>query len=77
VAQSALTIPKEALRRQTGQVGVFLLQPDNTIVWRAIAIGTSSITRVQVTHGLAEGQAVALPTDVALKNGEKVRPAYP
>jgi len=76
VVQNALTIPKEALRRDTSGAGVFVLEGD-TIRWRQIKTGTSSISRVQVAEGLAEGDAVVLPTDFALHDGEKVRAVYP
>ena len=76
VEENTLTIPKEAMRRDTSGTGVFLLAGD-TIRWRPIKAGTSSISRVQVAEGLAEGDAVALPTDLTLRDGEKVRAVYP
>jgi HlyD family secretion protein len=76
VVENALTIPKEAMRRDTAGAGVFVLTGD-TIRWRAIKTGTSSISRVQVADGLAEGDAVVLPTDFALRDGERVRAVYP
>ncbi len=76
VVENALTIPKEAMRRDTSGAGVFVLKGD-TIHWRVIQTGTSSINRVQIAEGLAEGDAVALPTDLALHDGEKVRAVYP
>jgi len=74
-AAGALSIPREALRREAGQTGVFLLQGDR-VAWRKVAIGISSITRIQVTQGLAEGDAVALPTDAPLAVGAPVRPVF-
>jgi len=76
VVENALTIPKEALRRDTNGAGVLVLTGD-TVRWRPIKTGTSSISRVQVADGLAEGDSVALPTDFTLRDGEKVRAAYP
>ena len=76
VVENALTIPKEAMRRDANGPGVFVLAGD-TIRWRAVKTGTSSISRVQIADGLAEGDAVALPTDVTLRDGERVRAAYP
>jgi HlyD family secretion protein len=76
VVQNVLTIPKEAMRRDANGPGVFVLAGD-AIRWRAIKTGTSSISRVQVADGLAEGDAVALPTDFALRDGERVRAVYP
>jgi HlyD family secretion protein len=76
VVENALTIPKEALRRDANGAGVFVLVGD-TVRWRPIRTSTSSISQVQVAQGLAEGDAVALPTDFALRDGERVRPVYP
>ena len=39
---------------------------------RAVKTGTSSVTLVQVTGGLEEGDAVALPSDVPVKPGDRV-----
>lgn len=71
----ALTIPKEALRRDSTGPGVFRLEGD-AIHWRRVATGASSITRVQITSGLAEGDAVALSTERALKDGQRVRAVF-
>jgi RND family efflux transporter MFP subunit len=76
VVHNALTIPKEALRRDAKGAGVFVLT-GGTIHWRAIKVGASSINRVQIADGLAEGDDVALPTDLALRDGEKVKAEYP
>jgi HlyD family secretion protein len=72
VAQ-ALTIPKECLRRDVNGVGVFSLR-GGRLAWQAVSTGVSSVTRVQVTAGLAEGDQVALPTELSLHNGEIVTP---
>ena len=69
----ALTMLKECLRRDAGGPGVFVLRGDR-LAWQPVTIGASSITRIQITHGLAEGDQVALPTDLALRNGEPVTP---
>jgi HlyD family secretion protein len=68
----ALTIPKECLRRDAGGVGVFVLRGDH-IAWQPVTAGVSSITRVQVTQGLAQGDAVAMPTELTLHSGELVK----
>jgi HlyD family secretion protein len=75
VAENALSIPREALRRESNESGVLLLQGD-AVVWRKVAVGVSSITRVQVMDGLAEGDAVALPGDAALVSGARVKPVF-
>jgi HlyD family secretion protein len=76
VVDNVLTIPKAAVRRD-GAIGVFLLQKDNTLKWQPIATGASDALRVEVVSGLADGDAVAEPTDQILKAGAKVTPAFP
>lgn len=73
VVENAITIPKEAVRRNAAnQVGVFVLSGD-TVQWRSVRLGASSVTRTAV-EGLAEGDAVALSTEQPLENGERVQP---
>lgn len=76
VVQNALTIPKEAIRREGDVSGVYLLDNER-LVWRPVKLGVSSYTKAQVLQGLAEGQAVALPTDRPLKNDMRVSATYP
>lgn len=75
IVQNALTIPKEALRRQGSETGVFLLQSDR-VVWRPVTLGISSYTKTQVLAGLADGDRVALPTEKPLQNGSRVQPVF-
>jgi len=75
VVPNALTIPREAIRRQGSETGVFLLQGDR-VLWRKVSVGVSSYTRSAVISGLAEGDAVALPSEKPIKNGAKVEPAF-
>ncbi|MCX6622641.1 MAG: efflux RND transporter periplasmic adaptor subunit, partial [Acidobacteria bacterium] len=76
VVEQALTIPKEALRRQGGASGVFVLEA-NQVVWKPVTTGISSVTRVEVKSGLRQADPVALATDQPLANGMEVRPNYP
>ncbi len=76
VAEGALTVPKEALRRLRGEIGVYLLN-DAHVVWRPVRVGTSSITHAEVIDGLGEGDAVALPAEVNLTDGDAVTPVFP
>ena len=71
VVNNALTIPKEAVRRENG-IGVYVLQPDSTVRWQPVRTGASDALRVEVVSGLKDGDQVAEPTDAALKNGAKV-----
>ena len=73
---NALTIAKECLRRDAKGVGVFALHGGH-IAWQPVTTGVSSVTRVQIVRGLAEGGAVALPTELTLHNGEAVEAIYP
>jgi HlyD family secretion protein len=71
---SALVIPKETLRHDAGGDYVFVLKGD-ALEQRAVKTGNSSVTRIQVTEGLAEGDAVAMPSDLPLQSGMKVTAA--
>jgi HlyD family secretion protein len=73
VVENAVVIPKESLRRDPQGSYVFRLSGD-TIERRPVKTGNSNISSVQVIEGLAPGDAVALPSDVALKPGDRVTP---
>jgi HlyD family secretion protein len=73
VVQSALSVPKEAIRRQGNQTGVYKLVGEK-IQWTPVRLGISSVTRTQVLEGLQEGDQVALPVDRPLKDGDEVKP---
>lgn len=68
----AITIPKEAIFREDGQNGVYLLEGDH-VVWRPVTQGVNNVTRAQVFE-LKEGDPVALPSDGNLSDGMPVRP---
>lgn len=70
--EGAITIAKEALFRQDGMNGVYLLK-DNRLVWRTVTQGVSNVTRTQV-YELQEGDAVAVPGGRPLRGGMVVRP---
>ena len=76
----ALTIPKEAVRREQGQTGVFVLTANGPgpqrVTWKKITLGIGSTTRTQI-EGLMEGDAVALPSDKPLTDGMAVAPRFP
>ena len=76
VAENALTVPKEVIRRQGSELGVFSLDGDR-LAWRPVHTGVSSLTRVQITEGLKQGDPVALPVERTLKTGEEVRAVFP
>jgi len=75
VVENAVVIPKEALRRENDQTGVFILE-GTRLAWRAVETGISSVTRVQVQKGLNENDAVAVASDVVLRTGMEVSPLF-
>ncbi|MGD1070822.1 MAG: efflux RND transporter periplasmic adaptor subunit [Bryobacteraceae bacterium] len=73
VVENALTIPKTAVRRESG-IGVYVLQKDDTVKWQSVKTGVSDALRLEVASGLHDGDAVAQPSDLPLKDGMKVIP---
>lgn len=71
--EGALTIPKEALRRKDGAIGVLAVE-NGVLTWRTIRTGISSLTSVQVVDGLKEGDAVVSSSDPQWAEGMKVTP---
>ncbi|HET8546696.1 MAG TPA: efflux RND transporter periplasmic adaptor subunit, partial [Bryobacteraceae bacterium] len=69
-AANALTVPKEAIRRQRNQTGVFRLTGDR-VSWQPVRLGISSVTRMQVIDGVREGDLVAVAG--TLTDGQAVR----
>ena len=70
-ADNALAIPKEAMRHDAAGDYVLRLAGDH-VERRNIQTGVASVAQVQVTGGLAESDAVALPSDNPLKAGDRV-----
>jgi HlyD family secretion protein len=75
VAENAVAIPKEAIRREGSDTGVLLLDGDR-LVWRKISLGISNYTKSQVLSGLNAGDAVALPSEKPIQSGLRVRPVF-
>lgn len=76
VLDNVLTVPKEAIRQEGKQPGVYVL--DGSVVrWRPIKLGISSVTRAQILEGVKEGDRVALPTETPLHDGSPVTPRRP
>jgi len=73
VVDQALVIPKETLRHDAQGDYVFLLKGD-AVERRPVTTGVASISEVQITGGLAEGDQVALPSDIPLQPGDRVTP---
>lgn len=70
---SALTLPKEVLRREGNQTGVLKIV-DDKLVWQPVKTGVASVTRIEILGGVTESDKVALPTEASVKAGDKVRP---
>lgn len=75
VVQDALTIPRNAIRRESG-TGVYVLEKDNVLRWQNVQTGVSDALRVEIVSGLKQGDAVAEATDQPLHAGERVNPVY-
>jgi HlyD family secretion protein len=75
VVENALTIPREALRRDAQGVGVYVAR-DGVLEWRSVTTGAAGATRLEIVEGLAEGEAVALPTETQIGPGMRVREVY-
>jgi HlyD family secretion protein len=74
VVPNALTIPKTAVRRDSG-VGVYALdRAGNTVRWQPVKTGASDALRVEIVSGLSDSDLVAQPSDTPLKDGMKVQP---
>jgi HlyD family secretion protein len=71
VVDHALTIPKETLHHAAAGDYVLVLKGD-TLERRTVKTGASSVTRIQVTDGLAEGESVAMPSETPVKAGDRV-----
>ncbi len=71
VVDNALVIPKETLRHDAQGDYVYALKGD-TVERRAVKKGASSLSMVQVVEGLSDGDAVAMPSDVPIKVGDRV-----
>lgn len=76
LVEGALLVPKETLRNERGQTGVYRLH-GQTLEWRPVRTGTSSATHAEILDGLAEGDAVALPTEQPLAQGQPVKAVFP
>jgi HlyD family secretion protein len=72
--ENAMVIPKEALRHDA-QGDYVLALNGGAVERRAVKQGASSVTMVQILEGLGDADAVALPSDTPLKNGDRVTAA--
>ena len=75
VVESALALPKEAIRHQGSETGVLLLEGDR-VVWRKLTLGVSSYTKSQILSGMSDGDAAAMPSEKPIQNGSRVQPVF-
>jgi HlyD family secretion protein len=75
VVDNALVIPKEGLRHDVNGDYALALR-DGAVERCNVTTGVSNITQVQITGGLKEGDAVAMPSSATLKAGDRVNPLF-
>lgn len=70
--ESAVSVPKEALRREGEAYGVYVLK-EGKLSWRPVRTGVASVTRIEILEGVQPGDLVAVTGDIALRDGLAVR----
>jgi len=70
----AVTVPDEAVFAEGDRNFVFVVQPDSTVVRRAIKLGARQPGRVEVADGLKGGEKVVRAGHQKLFEGAKVAP---
>jgi len=71
---SALVLPPQAVHQADGQATIFLVDPDNLLQERKIALGLQTASDVEVLSGLHEGDRVVVSDTSGLKAGLHVKP---
>jgi HlyD family secretion protein len=69
---SALVVPRVAVRTEGDNHYVFLFSDDH-LHEQQVSVGVASTAKYQLLSGVSEGEWVALPGDLLLKNGMAVR----
>ena len=70
--EALLLVPANALIRENGKDGVFVLERD-TVRFRAITLGPRQAERVGVLSGLQENERIVLSPPTTLADGDRVR----
>jgi HlyD family secretion protein len=73
---AALVVPRAVVRSEGPHRFVFVIQGDR-LRRREVMVGISSATKYEILSGLAEGDRVALPGEMELKDGMEVRALEP
>ncbi len=73
---SVLVVPRGALNIDGSKRFVFVVE-DNRLHRRDIKVGIANPTMIEVLSGLQQGDVVALPGEVSLKENLRIRPVRP
>ncbi len=65
-------LPSAAIQRNTNNIYVYLIKPDNTVTVRTILIGTTEGDQSEITSGLAPGDQVVMTGVDKLLEGSKI-----
>jgi RND family efflux transporter MFP subunit len=72
--RNALVVPLQAVNQSGNQADVFLIGPNNQLVWRKIQLGLQTPSEAEVLEGLSEGDRVVVSDRSGLKAGAIVKP---
>jgi HlyD family secretion protein len=75
VVENAVVVPRESLRHDTAGDFVLTLARD-LVERRNVKTGAASVTLVEIVSGLREGDPVSVPSDLAIKPGDRVEPTF-
>lgn len=70
----ALSVPVQAVRRHDGKASVLLVDADDRVQVREIETGLEDPNRIEVLHGLREGDEVIMGNFDAYRPGQRVTP---
>lgn len=70
---NVVAVPRGAVESENGQRFVFVVKDENFLEKRPIQVGIADATSYEVISGLREKEVVALPGDVDLRDGMKVK----
>jgi RND family efflux transporter MFP subunit len=73
-SKNALTVPLEAVTRNSDDATVLAVNPQNVVEERHVRLGLEDEARVEVISGLADGDRVIIGNRGAFHNGQKIQP---
>jgi RND family efflux transporter MFP subunit len=71
---NVLSVPLEALTRQSDNVSVDVVTSADKVEHRAVSVGLETSTDAEILSGLQEGESVVVSDRSGLKDGEEVHP---